>query len=277
MSRDEQRRARVLKAKKRRRRNRIIAYSLIVLVIAATGIALSLTVFFHIETIAVSGDEIYNNEQIIEASQIQIGDNMFLTRKKETAELIEKTLPYIEQAEIKRNISGTITISVTAAKPKMAIDYGDSFTLVSDKGKVLEDGLMTINDGIAVINASAVIAAVPGEMLAFENAEDLTVITGVISSLEATGITGVSSVDVTDHSNIKLVYAERITLELGMVGSIADKMDFIKATMDKINTDTPAFEGTIDFTIDKKAYLKPRASETTTLPPAETGGGGEAV
>lgn len=67
---------------KKRRIKKLIALILGIIIIIAVAITLSLTVFFRIDNVAVTGDEIYNNEDIIAASQINIGDNMFMTSKK---------------------------------------------------------------------------------------------------------------------------------------------------------------------------------------------------
>ena len=251
---------------KKRRIKKLIALILGIIIIIAVAVTLSLTVFFRIDNVAVTGDEIYNNEDVIAASQINIGDNMFMTSKKKTASGIECTLPYVESAEIKRNLSGTITIKITAATAKLAIDNGDSFTLVSDKGKVLEDGLMTIGDGIIIIDSSPVISAVPGETVEFQDNDDLGIIKNVLTLLESNELSGITSIDVSNHSNIKMVYKERVTVLLGLSSSVNDKMDFVKAALTRLDSDNPDFTGSIDFTIDKKAYLSPQREDNTTVP-----------
>lgn len=265
LSNDELRRERKLRMQKRRKRRKIIAFSIVTILILSVGIVLSLTVFFHIETVAVSGDAVYSNEQIVEASQIEIGDNMFLTNKKQIARNIEKTLPYIASAQIKRNISGTITINVSAAAPRMAIDNGESFVLLSDKGKVLEDGVITIDDGIIILNTSAVKEGLPGDSIQFENNEDLPVLTSVVGDLDKGGINGISSIDVTDHLNLKLIYNSEIELKVGDSSSLKSKISFIAATLTRLLEDDPEFQGSIDFTIENKAYLSPKKIESTTV------------
>ena len=231
---------------KKRRIKKLIALILGIIIIIAVAVTLSLTVFFRIDNVAVTGDEIYNNEDVIAASQINIGDNMFMTSKKKTASGIECTLPY--------------------ATAKLAIDNGDSFTLVSDKGKVLEDGLMTIGDGIIIIDSSPVISAVPGETVEFQDNDDLGIIKNVLTLLESNELSGITSIDVSNHSNIKLVYKERVTVLLGLSSSVNDKMDFVKAALTRLDSDNPDFTGSIDFTIDKKAYLSPQREDNTTVP-----------
>ena len=233
---------RAQRARRKRRRRNIILGVLLTVILLTVGIVLSLTVFFKISAVTVSGDEVYSTEQVVEASGITQGENLFLLKKSDTAALIEKTLPYVETADISKSLSGTITIHITAAKAVAALDNGDSFTLLNASGKVLEDGVAALNDG-------------------------------VYEALQAAEIAGITELDVRDHLNIKAVYQGRITLELGAVSSLPDKTSFIKATLTRNDESEPEFEGTIDFTIDKKAYVRPK--EETTAPvtaPATTAG-----
>ena len=65
LSRDEmRRRSRLIKMKKRRIK-KLIALILGIIIIIAVAVTLSLTVFFRIDNVAVTGDEIYNNEDVI--------------------------------------------------------------------------------------------------------------------------------------------------------------------------------------------------------------------
>lgn len=138
--------------------------------------------------------------------------------------------------------------------------------MVSDKGKVLEDGLMTIGDGIIIIDSSPVISAVPGEIVEFQDNDDLGIIKNVLTLLESNELSGITSIDVSNHSNIKMVYKERVTVLLGLSSSVNDKMDFVKAALTRLDSDNPDFTGSIDFTIDKKAYLSPQREDNTTVP-----------
>ena len=58
----------------------------------------------------------------------------------------------------------------------------------------------------------------------------------------------------------------RINLEVGMVSTLEQKIDFIKATLDKLNSDEPGFEGSIDFTVENKAFVNEKTEQTTTAP-----------
>lgn len=277
MSNDERRRQRALRARKRRRRQRLLLAAVVTVLLLIVGVILSLTVFFHIESIAVAGDEIYDPEQIIEASGITVGENLFLLSKKDAAAAIEQALPYVETAEIKRSLSCTVTIQITAAKAVGALDNGEYYTLLSSAGKALENGVVSLPDGVFVVKAGEVKRADPGEYVTFaqENAfEDLV---HTFDAFAAANFSDVTELDVRDRTNIKARYKDRINLELGEVSSLPDKMSFVTATLERCETNTPNFKGTIDFTIDKKAYQNaetstkaPKESETASQKPAQT-------
>jgi len=251
--------------KKRRRRNLIIGAVLTVLFLIV-GVVLCLTVFFNIAEIAVTGDEIYNYEQITQASGIEIGENLFLLSAKNTAQNIEKTLPYVEKAEIKRSLSCKVTIQVTAATAVAALDNGESYTLLNASGKVLEDGVMALSDGILVLEAGEISDAVPGEQVVFANADAVADFVTVFGALQDGGITGITELDVRNRMQVEAKYQNRIVLELGEASSVPDKIDFIKATLERCEQNSPEFKGSIDFSIDKKAYQN--AEDKTTAPSA---------
>ena len=242
--------------------------AVVTVLLLIVGVVLSLTVFFHVENIAVTGDEIYNPEQIAEASGITIGEDLFLFSKKDAAAAIEQALPYVEKAEIKRSLSCTVTIQITAAKAVGALDNGEYYTLLSSAGKVLEDGVVSLHDGVPVVRAGEVKSANPGEYAAFAQDNAFQDMVNTFGAFAAANISDVTEIDVRDHANIKARYKDRINLELGDVSTFPDKMSFVAATLERCETNTPEFKGTIDFTIDKKAYQN---AETSTKAPQESG------
>lgn len=268
MSNDERRRLRTEAARKKRKRRNLIFCSVLAVVLVIVAAVLCLHVFFKVSDIQVAGDEVYNTEQVTEASGITVGSKLFLFSAKDSATAIEKTLPYVEKAEIKRSLSGTVTVTVTAAKAVAAIDNGDAFTLLNLSGKVLEDGVMTVNDDIVILEAGEITSAVPGELLTLADASALADYTAVMRVLSEQELVGITQLDIRDRSNIKAQYKDRILLKLGAASTVGDKADFIKATLERNEKSTPEFRGSIDFSIDKKAYQN--AAEQSTTAPAPT-------
>ena len=131
----------------------------------------------------------------------------------------------------------------------------------------MEDGVVALPDGILILEAGEVTSAVPGEKATFAAENAVADFVTVYAALENGEVTGLTQLDVRDRLRIQAVYENRITLILGEVASIAGKTDFVQATLARCEQNTPGFKGTIDFSIDKKAYQNAE-EDTTTAPPA---------
>lgn len=264
MSRDELRSLKNMERRKKHRRNQLIGYAIAIIAVIIAAVILSITVFFKISNISVAGDEIYANSEIISASKLKNGDNLFTFNKNDVASDIEKKLPYIESVEVKRSLTGKVVFTVTAAKASLAVDRGDSYILLSSSCKVLEDNVQVLNEDAAVIKASKLLSGAPGTVAEFENENDQHTISELAGLIAQNEIQGISEIDITDYSEIKLVYNQRIILKIGTASDFEKNIDFIKATLKKIDTDEPYFSGMIDFTIENKAFINDNITEKQT-------------
>lgn len=244
----------------------MIGYTVVIILIIAAAIALSLTVFFKIQSINVTGDDIYNAETIVAASGLNVGENMFKSSKKDISNKLETSLPYIESVHVKRSPTGNVTLAITAAKAELAIDCGEGYILLNKNGKVLEDGVVSINEDVATVTASTIVTATPGDIIVFENEQDTQTLKDIKSIIDSKQIEKITDINITQNSSVVLTYDMRITLEVGMVSTLEQKMDFVKATLDKLNSDEPNFEGSIDFTVENKAFVNEKTEQTTAAP-----------
>ena len=99
------------------RRKKIIIRTLIGIVFFCVGIVLALTLFFNINKIVVSGDKVYSDKEIIDASGVNIGDNLIFLSKAELNEEISSELSYVGSAKIKRRLPSTLEIIITKTEP----------------------------------------------------------------------------------------------------------------------------------------------------------------
>lgn len=63
--------------RKRKKRSYTLYYLLLLFFVLISGITLSVTVFFNIETIEVTGNKLHSSEEIIQQSGIEKGNNLF--------------------------------------------------------------------------------------------------------------------------------------------------------------------------------------------------------
>ncbi len=142
---------------RRRRRGRGLGGALLrLLCLLALGAALyfGATVFFQVETVAVSGNSRYTQEQIVQAAGIQTGDNLFRMNKNRMIQDVLQKLPYIETLTIRRSYPNAVIIQVQewaaaarVERPDARPDYVDGTAelagddwLISVGGKLLERG-----------------------------------------------------------------------------------------------------------------------------------------
>ena len=112
-SRGEQMRVSARGRKKRRRLKDGFVLFLLFVALICVGLVLSLTVLFNAESINCENSGVrYSDSQIIAAAGLEKGDNMFRLNTAFIEAKIEKALPYVGKAEIKRRLPDTIVVCV---------------------------------------------------------------------------------------------------------------------------------------------------------------------
>lgn len=117
-------------------------YVLISVVLIFAVIAFASIVFFRINRIEVEGNTHYTEEQVIEASGVQIGDNLMLTGSGGIVARLLKELPYLSSVSVRRSLPDALIITVSESNAKAALyDGRGSWWLIDGKGKLLEEAV----------------------------------------------------------------------------------------------------------------------------------------
>ena len=74
--------------RKRRRGSFGFLYKVLSMLVICGCLVAALTLFFRVNTIVVTGQERYTQDQIVEASGVGVGDNLFLLNKNSSAPII---------------------------------------------------------------------------------------------------------------------------------------------------------------------------------------------
>jgi len=77
------------------------------------ALAVGATVFFRVEQVVVSGNSRYTQEDVVEATGIQMGDNLYHMNKFQINQEVRRALPYVNELNIVRKLPNTILITVT--------------------------------------------------------------------------------------------------------------------------------------------------------------------
>ena len=245
------------------------------LVAAAT---LGATVFFQVETIVVVGNSRYTEQEVIEASGVQIGDNLFQMNKNQISQRILQRLPYVGEVSPQRGLPSTLTLQVTeiAAAARVEVyaepsvqeqeetDSGESGEekssaepltlaeqpwLISVSGKLLEvapeeAGTLTVTGLTLLAPQAGTMAAVPQEQQ-----YRLEALKGLLLGLEELGqLEWVSNVDLTHSTWVGMRYRENFEARLPLQ-DLSHSLAVLSAAVENIlQTWGEQAAGTIDLT-----------------------------
>lgn len=288
------------------RNRRILFGTVAVVVVAAVFAVLSLTVLFNVSEVKVAkAGKHYQPEQIIEAADVDVGDNMVATNWDRVKEKVEQKLPYVLSLEIKKTASGKITFSVVDDTATLVFKTSKGYALADANCKVLEIVKeKPKNKGLTLLTVKNRINADPGETISFSDDGESILYDTIRTAIKNSGIGSITGIDISDPENIYLEYQNRYRLYLGNSEDIEYKLREAKKIIAEEDENDPNQIGEINLSILKKVYVEkldtleetttakkdvttqpettapdstdePEEDETTTLPEEETEPDGE--
>lgn len=134
------------------RRGRFLGlYVFLAVVAAVAAIAASCIIFFKVSTVEVylrdadgntapiDQSRHYSQEEIVEASGVNMGDNLLMLNKNQAIARILTRLPYVSSVSMHKELPGTLSLTITESEPVAAIQTGkQSWWLVDVNGKLLQ-------------------------------------------------------------------------------------------------------------------------------------------
>ena len=216
-------------------RNRFLIQMLTVAAIVL-ALVMGMSIFFKVETITVSGAEVYSAWAIREASGIEEGDNLLTFGQTRAGAVIQANLPYIREVRFGIKLPDTVNIIVEEEDVVYAVkDQNDSWWLMNSEGRIVEQTtsgkasnytqILGITIEFPVANEKAIATEIVptetdemGELIPVlvTGAQKLNTALRIVQELEANGIVGdVASVDISRMEDIILWYGTRYQVNLG--------------------------------------------------------------
>lgn len=114
--------------RKRRRGRGRFGPLLKLLCVLAVVVALTVgaTVFFQVETVVVSGNNRYTTQEVVDATGIQVGDNLFRMNKYQIDRQVRQKLPYVGELAIRRGLPSSIIITLAELDAVARIEISDT-------------------------------------------------------------------------------------------------------------------------------------------------------
>ena len=152
--------------KKKRRKKRLITAFIVVLIMAVITLCfLSLTVFFKITTVNVSGSSNYTAEEIVSAAGIEAGDNLILLNDKKISEKLQSKLPVIDEVKVDKVLPDKVKLTVKETKEEIYFSNGKDIYSANIKGKIIKkydtapEDLVMVFSSYILLRARAIKAA----------------------------------------------------------------------------------------------------------------------
>ena len=246
-------------SKYRRRRGRFgVLYKLLSVLLILAAIVAGCIVFFRVEKIAVTGSTTYTEQQIIDASGVELEDNLFLVQRVPTGRKILNALPYIKTVNLRRALPNGLEITVTECVPVAALaGEEDSWWILDSSGKLLEQGDEALALPYMKVSGLTALMPSPGGRVAVsvEEATKLDSLKQILAALEERGmVAGVNSMDLSAVTEIRMIYQDHYTVRMPMY---SDDFHRMIHTLEAVaeNSAVAGRPGVIDLTGERPRFI----------------------
>ena len=240
-----------------RRIKRTVLYVFLMFLLICTFAAAVAAVFFRVKTVTVKGDGNYQEQEIIDAGNIEIGTNLFLLDSTEIEKRLLDAFPLLYSVNIKKSIPSSVQINVKFDKPTYYTVIGNEYFLISNELRVLgkytysEDMISQYPD-IKKLYTSPVKRAVVGETITFKSDTYSEALVSLLSFLSDSEVfSGITCVDASNKFDICLYYDHRLKAMMGSVTDMNVKLMFLNGIVNDLGQSS----GTIDITDAEVGYV----------------------
>lgn len=187
-----------------------------VIIVVAVIFVMSIT--FRVDKIQVVGNSHYTASEIINAIDIEQGDNLFFFDRFAAITRVFAKLPYVQEVSVERALPDRVTIRVTESTAIAYIKLGSELWTFDEKCKVLGKAAEGEEEGLI-----PVVGLDPGTIFINETLSTATNDTRTIEYLKSVlyqiverGISyQVSKIDFSSTNNVALSYGGKYTVRLG--------------------------------------------------------------
>ena len=241
------------RSRKGRRRNRGRfggLYKLLSFLIIFAAIFMGCVVFFRVNTMVVEGNSRYTSEEIVAASGVQQGDNLFTLNKSQIVSRILTRLPYVDDLSIQRKLPDTLIFYVTESTPVAWLESGGTCWLLDHRCKILEAGDSSITEGLPEVLGLTPSDPSVGSRLTVdpEQQNKLDRLREFFAAIAQRQMTGslTSFIDLSSENEIRFGYGENLTVIFPLNGDMEQETYELKRALESMDERGIPRTGTLD-------------------------------
>lgn len=252
----------IKKRKKKKRRFRKLFVSTAAFITAAVIVVFCIyyvyfeTDYFNIAEVKIEGNSTYDDQFILDKSEIVIGDKLFSVDRSVVREKLLQQV-YVENARVVYELPNKVYINITEREEKYQIYYNNNYVIIDKHGIVLRTD--TIINELKTIESLTDVLYNVEEEIKFAEIDNVKSIFDAIdyieSEFDSETITSLW-VDKDNSVLLKTKYGTFIKMKLNE--DIKYQAVFaMKIINERLNNNLPVFNGLIDFTKgDSPVYVE---------------------
>ncbi|MCC8195729.1 MAG: FtsQ-type POTRA domain-containing protein [Ruminococcus sp.] len=228
--------------RRRRRRGNMSLYYLMLFVATVIILyVLSRTVFFKAENYEISGNSRYTEYEILSAAGLSDSENLYNIDLSATEAKIKKTLIYIDDVAVSRQLPGTIVIEITEAEEFACCQYeGNRYAVISRNGRLLQTEQAEPDEELLQIYGLDLIDVSLGDEFTSSDENKKSIIMNLLDVIDDICPGKIDYIDITDRTDITMSYDNgRITIDFGSSLDYEYKMRYL-ITIIEANLDADA-------------------------------------
>lgn len=218
-------------SKKKKKRLKILKWtSLFVLLTGAVTLFL-LSDIFNIKEIKAINNNKITAQEIKELSTLQENENMFKFLEMSVVEKIKQN-PYIESANIRRKLNGTVEIEVTERVTTYMLLTENQYAYINNQGYILEISETKLE--LPTITGYVTENLEPGNRLIEEDLEKLNTVIQIVKTAKEKELDSkITNINIEDENDFLITMeSESKLIHFGDSSNINDKFIMLKAVLE---------------------------------------------
>jgi hypothetical protein len=236
-----------------------------IMVIMTIFLFLTNRYFFKVKNISISTNDRYSYEEILYASGIEEGQELYGINVKQVKANIKERLTYADSVNIAQIPPSTLNIDIKTEKGLFGLMLGGDYYIISKSFRVIDKIRVVGNnsiksefkppEGIITVDTDAIKKCYMGEKIQFLDGDILDCLRDITGLTEENGemFSLINSIDVTNKFKVVMNYGDKFLIRFGIFENMSSK---ILNSFEIINQLPDYAEGVVDMTNDKVASFR---------------------
>lgn len=211
--------------------------SAITFVIIVVAVIFVMSVTFRVNNISVTGNEHYSAEEIVNAIEIEQGDNLFFFDRFAAITRVFAKLPYVSEVKIERALPDRVTINVKESSAIAYLKIGAELWTMDEKAKILgkaaegEEGTL-----IPIVGFKAGTLFINETITTSDGNDRPTLyLKDILHQIKTRALAyQISRIDFSDTNHVKISMGGKYIIKLGDPSNVEKKFSLIVSTISKL-------------------------------------------